>query len=248
MTHKDILDKWLEDEKAIFEGWDFAYLKGRMHEESPPWNYNLLAKSLVKKAHSVLDEATGGGEIFSAFAPFPKHAVATEGYKPNVSVAKKRLSLLGVKVIYGDESKKLPLKNAEFELILNRHGAFNAKELYRLLCLNGKLLTQQVDGANLYDLLKEFGVKPKWTFNTLKNRRSELVKAGFTINKAQEWRGRIEFRDVGAIVYWLKAIPWLVDGFSVRTYVKYLERLQKKLEKKGKLVYTLKRFMILAEK
>src|SRR3989344_4827310 len=128
MVNKKILDKWLEEERAIFEGWDFACLKGRMREERPPWNYNKLAKSLVRKTHSVLDEATGGGEIFSTFAPFPKHTVATEGYKPNVPVAKKKLSPLGVRVIYGDESKKLPLKNGDFELILNRHGAFNARE------------------------------------------------------------------------------------------------------------------------
>jgi hypothetical protein len=40
------------------------------------------------------------------------------------------------------------------------------------------------------------------------------------------WRGELRFADVGAIVYYLKAVPWLVDGFSVATHQGVLFALQ----------------------
>lgn len=38
------------------------------------------------------------------------------------------------------------------------------------------------------------------------------------------------FTDVGALVYYLKAIPWLVPGFSVTTHLEPLLQLQERLE------------------
>lgn len=58
----------------------------------------------------------------------------------------------------------------------------------------------------------------------------------------------VKFKDVGAIVYFLKAIPWAVQDFSVDKHLDNLNRLQKKLEKDGFLKFSMGRFMILAEK
>ncbi len=63
-----------------------------------------------------------------------------------------------------------------------------------------------------------------------------------------EWEGEIVFKDVGAIVYFLRATPWLVDKFSVKSHLKYLERLQDKLDRNGRIIFTLANFMMLAKK
>ncbi len=113
----DLINQWKKEEQAMFSGWDFSHLKNRMTEEKLPWNYNLLAKRLIRKSTSVLDMGTGGGEIFASFAPFPIHTVATEGYEPNYIMAKKRLEAMKVKVIKFSNSltRHMPFENQGFD-------------------------------------------------------------------------------------------------------------------------------------
>lgn len=246
----DLIQQWKKDEREPFKGWDFSYLKGRYSEEKPTWNYILIAKKLIKKTNSVLDMATGGGEIFSEIVSDfrPNKLIATEGYIPNVSIATRKLRKHEVRVIYADETRRLPFKDGEFDLVLNRHGGFNIKELSRIISKDGLFLTQQVGGDNLKDLIKEFGFSPKWTSNTLMNVRKELKSAGFIIKQAKKWSGKTTFKDMGALVYYLKAIPWIVEGFSVSKYLSVLGKFNDRLEKTGKLYFTSERFLILVEK
>ena len=71
---------------------------------------------------------------------------------------------------------------------------------------------------------------------------------GLTILDAEEWSGRLAFADVGAIVYYLKAVPWLVPGFSVETHVQHLLSLQHRLDGGGELRFTARKFLIEAQK
>lgn len=251
MSKRDkLIQQWRKDELAPFQGWNFFYLKGRYREEKPSWNYKTITKKLIKKSNSVLDMATGGGEVFSEILSVfkPKKAIAIEGYKPNVSVAKKSLKKYDVRVIYVNEIKKLPFKDGEFDLVLNRHGGFNVNELARIISCKGLFFTQQVDGRNLKDLMKEFGTVPKWKFNTLSNVTKNLKKVGFEIVDTKEWKGKTIFKDVGALIYFLKAIPWIVSDFSVKKYLTILEKFQKRIKNKSKLEFTARRFLILAKK
>ena len=75
-----------------------------------------------------------------------------------------------------------------------------------------------------------------------------MIKQGFKIIEFDEWTGKIIFKDVGALVYLLKAVPWLVDDFSVDKYLSKLEELHKKIKIQEELSYTAKRFYILAQK
>ena len=165
---EELYRQWKADEQAPFAGWDFSYLEGRMVEEIPPWNYVEIARSLVRTSTSVLDIATGGGEIFSQLAPFPKHTVAVEGWHPNVEVARRRLTPLGVQVVESGALTGLPFADQTFDLILNRHGGYNVGELHRLLQKNGQFCTQQVGGDSLSDLLEFFDARPKWPHMVLK--------------------------------------------------------------------------------
>lgn len=248
MNSKKLIEQWKKDEAAVFEGWDFSYIKDRRTEEKPPWNYKSLAKNLVEKSTAILDVATGGGEVFSSFAPFPKRAVAIEGYTPNVAVAKKKLELLGVEVLEANEVDVLPFPDEEFDLVLNRHGGLRIPEIFRVLKKDGHFLTQQVGGDNLLDLMASFDTKPKWPENVLDIVQQKMTDIGFELLKTEKWKGKITFKDVGAVVYFLKAIPWTVDNFSVDFHLIYLEKLQEKLEQEGKLEFTYTRFLILAKK
>ena len=117
----ELIAQWKEDEAAVFEGWDFAYIKDRFVGEEPGWDYKALARELVRKSAAVLDVATAGGEVFSSLAPFPGRAVAVEGYRPNVAVARKRLGPLGVQVV-GSDGTSSQLRVHESTLIVTAHG------------------------------------------------------------------------------------------------------------------------------
>ena len=57
------------------------------------------------------------------------------------------------------------------------------------------------------------------------------------IVQVQEWSGQTHFADVGAIVYYLRATPWEVPGFSVATHQAGLFALQERLERTGDLAF-----------
>jgi len=253
MDEKKLIAQWKKDEKAPFEGWDFSYLKKRMIEEKPPWDYVRMAQKLVKKADNVLDMGTGGGEIYKEIlsAHKPKKVVATEGYLPNVRLARKNLKSLGIKVMDYSKSgvKNLPFKDGDFDLVMNRHDAYDLKEVYRILRPGGKFLTQQVSTGNTTSIKKIFGVKKK-SFRDMKLsiQLPKFKNIGFKVLRKGNFNGYYIFKDIGAVVYYLTAIPWAIKGFSVSTHIKYLMKLQKKLEKEGPIKTELKRFMILAEK
>lgn len=70
----------------------------------------------------------------------------------------------------------IPYDSETFDIILNRHGDFNAKELYRLLKQDGIFITQQVGGENDRDLVEMVlpGSEPPFPHLNLKEQRKVL--------------------------------------------------------------------------
>ena len=232
-------------------GWDFSYLDGRMLEEQAPWSYSSQAAELMRRSSSVIDLGTGGGERFLALQEFwPPRVVATEEYAPNLKLATERLVPLGAKVVDVRLTDCDPMAffDSEFDLVLNRHSAFNPIEVGRVLAPGGTFLTQQVHGLWAYDLLAAFDAKPQWPEATLEKYVPQLRTAGLAILNTEEWSGTLSFADVGAVVYYLKAVPWLVPGFSVETNVEHLLRLQHRLDNGDELVFTARKYLIEAQK
>ncbi|MFI4933881.1 MAG: class I SAM-dependent methyltransferase [Caulobacterales bacterium] len=244
MVADAVLDQWKRDAAAPFEGWDFAYLKDRIVESSPPWDYLALARAAIARSTDLLDVATGGGEVLSSLAPFPGRARAVEGYVPNLAVARRRLEPLGVAVSEGNTRSGMPFEDGAFDLILNRHGGFRTAEMHRVLKPGGVFLTQQVGGDNLADLVAAFGASLTYPDNTLVKVGGELRALGCEIRREAAWRGPVTFLDVGALVYFLTAVPWVVPGFSVEGHLAALESLQTKVEGGQPLQFTSTRFLI----
>ena len=233
MNRSELIDTWLREERQPFIGWDFSHLDGRMSEGKVPWSYLDRAADLMRQSSSVIDLETGGGEkLLSLRQHWPPRVVATEDYLPNFELATQRLSPFGAVVMKAPISTILPMPfaNGEFDLILNRHAAFNSSEIARVLAAGGTFLTQQVHGMWAWDLLAAFDAKPQWPDSTPEKYLPLLEAAGLTVVNLQEWEGALSFTDVGAIVYYLKAVPWEVPGFTVKTHLQYLLALQEKSE------------------
>jgi SAM-dependent methyltransferase len=250
-SREELVEIWKREEQQPFSGWDFCYLEGRMVEEQPPWSYAARAAALMDRASSLLDMGTGGGERLLALRDhWPARVAATEDYPPNVQLATERLAPLGVRVVEvalnGDTP--LPFADGEFDLVLNRHSGMNCGEVARTLAPGGTFLTQQVHGLWAQDLIAAFDAHPAWPEATLENKVRQLQEAGLTILVSEEWSGAFSFTDVGAIVYYLKAIPWVVDGFSVETHRAHLLALQARLERGEGLVFEARKYLVEARK
>ena len=222
-----------------------------MDEGRERWSYLDRAAELMGRSTSVLDMDTGGGEkLLSLREHWPARVVATEDYPPNFELASERLSAVGATVVSAalSETAPMPFAEGEFDLVLNRHAAFNPSEVTRILAPGGAFLTQQVHGMWAWDLLAAFDAAPQWPDATPEKYLPLLEAAGLTIVTVEEWEGRLLFADVGAIVYYLKATPWEVPGFTVRTHVRYLLALQERVEAGEELGFYAAKYLIEARK
>ncbi|MDO9247293.1 MAG: hypothetical protein Q7U11_12580, partial [Phenylobacterium sp.] len=84
--------------------------------------------------------------------------------------------------------------------------------------------------------------------NTLAQVRADFAALGAEIRRAETWRGPVTFADVGALIYFLKAIPWVVQNFDVARQLGALEALQAQLDAGDPLRFTYTRFLIEAVK
>ncbi len=242
---------WKAEEKMPFTGWDFSYVDGRMLLDPPPWSYTSRAKKLMRRASSLLDIATGGGErLLEMQDSWPAKVVATEGYPPNIALASTRLEPLGARVVEADSDEISPMAFAdgEFDLVINRHAALHLDEIGRILADGGTLLTRQVHGMWAHDLLAIFGAYPQWPDASPQKYVPWLRRVGLELLDLREWSGKLVFTDVGAVVYYLKAVPWLVPGFSVDTHLDGLNRLQLQLDAQGQLAFKAMNYLIEARK
>jgi SAM-dependent methyltransferase len=251
MNQNEWIERWKFEEQQPFIGWDFSYLDGRMLEEQAPWSYSTRAAELMRQSSSVVDLGTGGGERLLKLREYwPSKVVVTEDYPPNFRLVTDRLKPFGITVLDVPltDYDPLPFTDCEFQLVLNRHSGFNSYEVARILVPDGTFLTQQVHGLWAYDLLAAFDARPQWPDSTPDKYVPRLKSAGLSIVDTQEWSGQLAFTDVGAVVYYLKAVPWLVPGFSVESNLKHLLKLQSRLEAGEVLSFTAKKYLIEARK
>lgn len=235
MNKAELLNLWKQDEQHSFKGWDFSYISKRHQEEGLPWDYREEVKSLMGNK-MMLDMGTGGGEFLISLQPEAGVTYATESYPPNIELCKRTLPEYGIEIRAVENDEELPFDDSFFDLVINRHESFCAKEVYRILNSGGRFVTQQVGGKNNKELSKLLlGEYPKIinaSFD-MENTAKELENAGFKIVKQYEFFPSIRFLDIGALVFFARIIVWEFPGFSVETCSDRLFELQEKLEKDG---------------
>jgi SAM-dependent methyltransferase len=245
-----------EAESWKMEGWDFSSFRDRWIENSPPWDYSVRIASRLLEVDSLLDLGTGGGEFLSSLAPLPRRTIATEGYPPNVNVARDRLKPLGVEVVrtFCEDNDKvpqlgsLPFRDDSIDLIIDRHESFIASEVFRVLKPSGTFITQQV-GSTSSSKLNEFlgaGVaQDRWN---LEAAVGQLESVGLTVTERREAELLSRFKDIGAVVMCLRAVPWQIPDFSVERFRDKLEEMDRLIRNQGCLKVTATRFLVEATK
>jgi hypothetical protein len=237
-----------EAEEQPFTGWDFSYIRQRLRWGEPSWTYEAEVQSRFSGAKAVLDMGTGGGEFLASMAPLPARTVATEGYPPNVEIARHRLEPLGVEVVAvegapdnveilpGQGIGTLPFADRSFPLVINRHESFYPAEVFRILEDGGLFVTQQVGSRHYLELDRLLGrlVHSGVTWDLAFAGR-QLEDAGLCLVEGTEEYPEAAFYDVGAVVYFLKSVPWQVPDFSVARYRDKLLSIHWRIKGQGAL-------------
>lgn len=239
-----------EEENAHIHGWDFSHIYGRFEENDLPWSYEQIVRQNLKTNFTLMDYDTGGGEfLLSLNHPYNKTS-ATEGYKPNVRLCSEKLLPLGIDFKECRDPAKIPFTDESFDIIINRHGGFNAKEIHRLLRSGGLFITEQVGEDNDRDLVKLVLPEAKRPFLNLNlsDQRGIFENVGFHILTAEETYRPITFYDVGAFVWFARVIEWEFPDFSVDKCFDQLLKMQKTIEKTGRIEGTIHRYLIVAKK
>ncbi|MCL4356154.1 MAG: class I SAM-dependent methyltransferase [Nitrososphaerota archaeon] len=242
-----------------FQGWDFEFLNGRYVEGRTSWNYERLLGLRLAGAGTYLDLGTGGGELLSSMASLPRRTVATEGYRPNLQVALRRLNRRGVDVVFsfsddnaatGMQRGVLPFRDATIDLVSSRHEAFVAKETARVLRPGGAFVTQQVGPGNDEELALLLGEREdergRWD---LAEAVRQVRGAGLRVTESGEEKVRSSFLDIGALAYYLKAVgPLEFDAASLAKLERPLREADSKIRTVGSFDVTASRFYLVAEK
>ena len=252
MNKDELKSIWKQEEKiAHIHGWDFSHIHGRYEEENDlPWDYEKLVRQYLNSNLSIMDYDTGGGEfLLSLNHPFDKTS-ATEGYAPNVKLCNDKLLPLGIHFKECNDPSRIPFEDKSFDLIINRHGDFNAREFFRLLRCNGIFITEQVGGDNDRDLVEMIlpGTDKPFPHLNLTEQRRNFENAGFEVVMAEEAYRPIKFYDIGAFVWFAHIIEWEFPNFSVDQCFERLLKMQEIIDKEGKVEGTIHRYLIIAKK
>lgn len=249
-------DEWVElwkQEESIahIHGWDFSHIASRYTEEDDlPWDYREVIDSYRSPEQQLLDIDTGGGEFLLSLKHPAQNTSATEGYAPNVQLCKEILLPLGINFREATNFRELPFADESFDLIINRHGDFDCKELYRLLKPGGFFITQQVGEDNdreLVEFLLPGTPKPFLGMN-LSIQLQKMKDAGFTVLRGEEAFRPINFYDVGALVWFARIIQWEFPNFSVDTCLQQLLEAQKVVDKYGFIGGRIHRYLMVGRK
>jgi SAM-dependent methyltransferase len=204
----------------------------------------------MARAEAALDIETGGGEVLATVACPPPLLVATEGWWPNVTVARSRLQPLGARVVAAADSPSLPFTDASFDLVVSRHPVVVVwGEIARVLRPGGNYLSQQI-GPGTNRELTDFmmGPQPVNETRSAAGARRGATSAGLEVVDLRECALRVAFFDVGAVVYFLRKVRWTVPDFTPQAYEAQLRRLHQRIEREGAFVATAQRLLVEARR
>jgi len=142
---------------------------------------------------------------------------ATESWPPNVAAATKLLHPRGVVVVATAEQPPLPFGDEAFDLVVSRHPVDPWwTEIARVLTPGGSYFAQHVGPRSGFELAEFFlGPQPDTGHRNPEVEATRARAAGLDVVDQRFERLRMEFFDVGAVVYLLRKVIWIVPGFTV---------------------------------
>jgi Methyltransferase domain len=181
----------------------------------------------------------------------PPRMCVTEAWPPNVRRARQRLERRGVEVVQTEQDGLLPFPDKTFDLVTSRHPVRpNWPEIHRVLTSGGCYFAQHVGPESAFELSEFFlGPLPHLRQGRDPHREArDAEAAGLTVTDVRTARCRMEFLDVGAVVWVLRKCVWWVPDFSVDRYRDELQELDSRIRRAGPFVAHSTRHLIEARR
>ncbi|MBK4348583.1 class I SAM-dependent methyltransferase [Lacisediminihabitans changchengi] len=250
----DDFDRLVRDGSATpTDGWDFSWFDGRAIENRPSWGYSRLLVPLYSRAEAVLDVQTGGAEVYSealdAAHPRPSTVLATESWGPNLELARAALAPFGGRVDQVSDAADFPLADASVDVVSSRHPTANRfDEVARVLRPGGTFISQQVVGLATNREIYEFFLGPQDhdPEEGLRLIGEGVAAVGLRLDDLRYEETKVEFFDVGALVYFLRKVLWTVPDFTVERYRDKLIEVHAEILQNGAFVSYSRHALVLA--
>ena len=241
-----------EADSVSVAGWDFSWLDGRASEQRPSWGYQRRLGERLTQVSAALDIQTGGGEVLGGVPRFPPLMAATESWPPNLAKATAALHPRGAVVVADPDEPPLPFADAAFDLVSSRHPVtVHWDEIARVLRPGGSYFAQHVGPASAVEIVEYFlGPQPGAAMNGRHpdRERAGAAAAGLDVVDLRTESLKMEFLDVGAVVYFLRKVIWMVPGFTVEEYRERLRDMHELIETEGSFVTYSTRTLVEARK
>lgn len=241
-------EKWLDEEHATYEGWDYSHIEGRIIDSKPTWSCSKLIKDFLQPQDNIL----GFGSVCGPFLMTLEHPIeriyTTANWGPSTLLESETSAPLGISGVNELVREMLPYGDDMFDVVVSRHESYCIEQVRRVLKSGGRFVTQQVGGKNNLDL--SLRLIPDFEENAnehdLMSVIAELQENGFEIEYADEQFPRLRFADVGAVVYFARGLRWEFPNFSVNACFDRLLELQKELERNGYIECCQHRLIVVA--
>jgi SAM-dependent methyltransferase len=154
-------------------------------------------------------------------------------------------------VVATRDEPPLPFADEAFDLVTSRHPiSVRWSEIARVLRPDGTYFAQQIGPATMSELVEYFiGPQPeKWAEFHPDTQRTRAHSAGLRVIDMRMERLRVEFFDIGAVIYFLRKVIWTVPDFTVDRYRDRLRELHDRITRDGPFVASSSRVLVEARR
>ncbi len=200
-------------------GWDFASMRDSL--APTPWEYSAVVRSYLMPTDKVLDVGTGGGERLIEFAGAMSEGVGVDPDSLMIAAATANAAGLGNLGFVQDDAGLRDMSQS-FDVILNRHAAFDLDAVKSHLRPGGRFITQQVGERNMANVRAALGERPRDPTITI----AEVdAVPGLRVERFEEYDVEYVVHDIESLLFWLNALDLHhadLDGQSVTASVEVL--------------------------
>lgn len=193
-------------------GWDFSRM--RLDRDPAPWGFLDIVRRYLKPTDHVLDVGTGGGEKFLTLADAFGTGIGVDPDPEMLAAARENTPAALVERVSFMEGRAdaLPVPDAAFDLVMNRHAVVGVSEVARVLRPGGYFLTQQVGVQNTFNIATLFGVGPgmggqqRAPEQEVPALADSFQSHGFAVIAYGTYNVPYYFRDVASLLFWMRAV------------------------------------------
>jgi SAM-dependent methyltransferase len=205
-------------------GWNFSSMSD--WRAPTPWEYDDVVRSILKPSDHVLDVGTGGGERLLALAPYMADGVGIDPDSQMVAAAVAGArDQENVRFAVGDA--RLRDLADSFDVILNRHAAFDLSAVAAHLQPGGAFITQQVGERNMRAVHAALG--EPFAAATITRTEFDAV-SGLSVDRFEEYDVEYVVHDIESLLFWFHALDRGHADMDGRSVVPSVDALNKVLD------------------